>query len=133
MSSCSGCRKSVHLFSDSDDLKKEKLFSQTVCIFCWTPLASIDDGITEVFPMIAGCGHMFHLVCYNRREESYKDTPTRCPIDGAIVENIKTLHFLDKSGSFDACGSVKSSVKEGKMEELARLVNEAKQILDSYS
>ena len=97
MSSYSGCRKSVHLFSDSDDLKKEKLFSQTVCIFCWSPLASLDDGITEVFPMIAGCGHMFHLVCYNRREESFKDTPTRCPIDGAIVENIKTLHFLEKS------------------------------------
>ena len=129
MSNCADCRNCVHLFSASDALKKEKLFSQIVCIFCWTPLASVDDGITEVFPMIAGCGHMFHLVCYNRREESYKDTPTRCPIDGAIIENIKTLHFRENSGSFDAC--LKSSDQDRKMEELKRLVNEAKQILDS--
>ena len=129
MSNCADCRKCFHLFTDSDVLKKEKLFSQTLCIFCWTPLASVDDGLAEVFPMISGCGHMFHLVCYNRREESYKDTPTRCPIDGAIIENIKTLHFLEIRGSRDA--NFKSPVQEDKLEELKRLVNEAKQILDS--
>ena len=127
MPNCPDCKKCVHLFSDSYALKKEKLLSQTVCIFCWAPIASIDDRLTEVIPMIAGCGHIFHLVCYNQREESYKDTPTRCPIDGAIIENIKTLHFLNKLESND--GNLECINRE-KIEELKRLVNEANRILD---
>ena len=97
MAGCKDCKQSIHLSSDSHSFDKEKLLSQTMCIFCWNPM--MDDAFyrtssVNLPPLIVDCGHITHLSCLERRKQLYKDTPTRCPMDGVIIKNIRYLHFL---------------------------------------
>ena len=92
---CPSCSFSIHLWSDSPILTKEKLLSQVVCVFCWIPLSS-SSSLLNMSPMVSSCGHMFHRGCLEHREKMYKDTPTRCPICGYTVSKIRTMHFLNK-------------------------------------
>ena len=95
---CKDCKQNIHLSTDSAAFNKEKLMSQTLCIFCWNPM--LDDAFyrnstpVDLPPLVADCGHILHLSCLERRKQLYKDTPTRCPMDGVIIKNIKYLHFL---------------------------------------
>ena len=92
---CPSCSSSIHLWSDSPILTKEKLLSQVVCAFCWIPLSS-SSLLLNLSPMVSSSGHMFHRGCLEHREKMYKDTPTRCPICGNMVSKIRTMHFLNE-------------------------------------
>ena len=103
---CSSCTSSIHLWSDSSILTKEKLLSQTVCVFCWVPFFSNSSGLRaglltipllKMSPLVSSCGHMFHQGCFEHREKMYKDKPTRCPLCGYIINKIQTMHFLTRN------------------------------------
>jgi len=95
MDNCSDCKNCVHLFSDSQLLKKEKLYSQIVCGFCWVPLINSTQSTIENAAVVTECGHVFHQVCLDHRTLLFRDTPLRCPLDGHIISNNKALHFND--------------------------------------
>ena len=58
MDNCSDCKNCVHLVSDSHLLKKEKLFSQLVCAFCWVPLINSTQSTLENSSVVTECGHV---------------------------------------------------------------------------
>ena len=95
MDNCSDCKNCVHLVSDSHLLKKEKLFSQLVCAFCWVPLINSTQSTLENSSVVTECGHVFHQLCLEHRTQLLRDTPLRCPMDGHIIQIVKALHFND--------------------------------------
>ena len=127
MSGCSDCKHCAHLILDSNVVEKETLFSQIICVFCWTPLKSSSTSqAAQTMPLVSDCGHIFHGLCLERRERLYAQTPIRCPMDGLIIAKTKTLHVKKKE-----VGTVKvmdSQKDVGKREELLTLLGEASEI-----
>ena len=131
MSGCSNCKDCAHLILDSNVVKKETIFSQTVCVFCWMPLKSSSTfQAAQTMPLVSDCGHIFHGLCLERRERLYAQTPIRCPMDGLIIAKTKTLHVKKKE-----VGTVKvmdSQKDVGKREELLTLLGEASEIAKKF-
>ena len=127
MSACSNCKDCAHLILDSNVVKKETIFSQTVCVFCWMPLKSSSTfQAAQTMPLVSDCGHIFHGLCLERRERLYPQTLIRCPLDGLIIAKTKTLHVKKKEVE---TGKMIDSLKDfGKREELFNLFEEAKGI-----
>ena len=95
--SCPCSKNTIHLRSDSPVLTEDKLLSQVVCVFCWSPLITSRQRNTslKIPPLVADCGHVMHVSCLQFREEQIQDFPVRCPKCGHIIRKTKFLKFLD--------------------------------------
>ena len=100
----------IYLKSDSPILTEESLLSQTVCVFCWTPLSSPKSSSIKIPPLIANCGHLMHLNCLQHEEDKIHDFQIRCPKCGQIIRTTKILQFLNHKDEVDKSTETRGGV-----------------------
>ena len=63
---------------------------------------------------------MFHRSCLEHKEKMYKDTPTRCPLCGYIIDRVRSVHFLPKK-EVEEKRSKMSSLEDERMKLLVQI------------